>query len=115
MKLLTIGTRKIGDGYPVFIICEAGVTNYGDIRLARKQIDAAVAAGADAVKFQRWSVWHRFESFLRTGRCRDSDDGLWEGRSNEGILEYPRYASLRRIVCGESACARRVSRCKSVY
>ena len=54
MKLLTIGTRKIGDGYPVFIICEAGVTNYGDIRLARKQIDAAVAAGADAVKFQLW-------------------------------------------------------------
>ncbi len=38
----------------VFIICEAGVTNYGDFRLAKKQIDAAVAAKADAVKFQLW-------------------------------------------------------------
>lgn len=38
----------------VFIICEAGVTNYGDFRLAKKQIDAAVAAQADAVKFQLW-------------------------------------------------------------
>lgn len=38
----------------MFVICEAGVTNYGDVRLARKQIDAAVAAKADAVKFQLW-------------------------------------------------------------
>lgn len=38
----------------VFVICEAGVTNYGDFRLAKKQVDAAVAAQADAVKFQLW-------------------------------------------------------------
>lgn len=38
----------------VFIICEAGVTNYGDFRLAKKQIDAAVATKADAIKFQLW-------------------------------------------------------------
>ncbi|TSC84177.1 MAG: hypothetical protein G01um101417_333 [Parcubacteria group bacterium Gr01-1014_17] len=38
----------------VFIICEAGVTNYGDFNIAKKQIDAAVAAQADAVKFQLW-------------------------------------------------------------
>lgn len=38
----------------VFIICEAGVTNYGNFNLAKKQVDAAVAAKADAVKFQLW-------------------------------------------------------------
>lgn len=38
----------------MFIICEAGVTNYGDMRLAKKQIDAAVAAKANAIKFQLW-------------------------------------------------------------
>lgn len=40
----------------VFIICEAGVTNYGNLELAKKQIDAAVEAGADAVKFQAWKT-----------------------------------------------------------
>lgn len=35
-----------------FIIAEAGVNHNGDIKLAKKLIDAAYAAGADAVKFQ---------------------------------------------------------------
>ena len=36
----------------VFIIAEAGVNHNGDPALARQLIDAAAAAGADAVKFQ---------------------------------------------------------------
>ncbi|MCX5811400.1 MAG: N-acetylneuraminate synthase [Proteobacteria bacterium] len=35
-----------------FIIAEAGVNHNGDIKTAKKMIDAAVKAGADAVKFQ---------------------------------------------------------------
>ena len=35
----------------VFIIAEAGVNHNGSIDLAKKLIDAACAAGADAVKF----------------------------------------------------------------
>jgi N-acetylneuraminate synthase/N,N'-diacetyllegionaminate synthase len=49
-----VASRSIGAGQPVFVICEAGVTNYGDRELAIRQIDAAVRAGADAVKFQCW-------------------------------------------------------------
>jgi len=47
-----IGTRKLGDGEPCFFIAEAGVNHNGDVQLARDLIDAAVGAGADAVKFQ---------------------------------------------------------------
>lgn len=36
----------------MFIIAEAGVNHNGDISIAHKLIDAAAAAGADAVKFQ---------------------------------------------------------------
>src|SRR5258707_10853778 len=53
-----IGARRIGSGEPLFIICEAGVTNYGARDLALRQVDAAVQAGADAVKFQLWRTEH---------------------------------------------------------
>ena len=41
---------------PVFIIAEAGVNHNGDINLAKRLVDAAVVAGADAVKFQTWKT-----------------------------------------------------------
>lgn len=40
----------------VFIIAEAGVNHNGDLQLARKLVDAAVEAGADAVKFQTFKA-----------------------------------------------------------
>ena len=36
----------------VYIIAEAGVNHNGDLALAKKLVDAAAAAKADAVKFQ---------------------------------------------------------------
>lgn len=41
---------------PLFIIAEAGVNHNGDMALARRLIDVAVEAGADAVKFQSFVV-----------------------------------------------------------
>lgn len=46
----------IGPGQPCFIIAEAGVNHNGDIKLAKKLIDVAVSAGADAVKFQTFTT-----------------------------------------------------------
>lgn len=40
----------------VFIIAEAGVNHNGDLKLAKKLIDIAVDAGADAVKFQTFKA-----------------------------------------------------------
>jgi len=51
-----IADRIIGEGRPCFIIAEAGVNHNGDINLARKLIDAARDAGADAVKFQTFTA-----------------------------------------------------------
>ena len=50
--VIEIGTRLVGPGHPCFIIAEAGVNHNGDVGLARQLVDTAVAAGADAVKFQ---------------------------------------------------------------
>ena len=40
----------------VFIIAEAGVNHNGSLKIAKKLIDVAVMAGADAVKFQTFKT-----------------------------------------------------------
>lgn len=51
-----IGQNRIGFGLPVFIIAEAGVNHNGDVVMAKRLIEAASAAGVDAVKFQTFSA-----------------------------------------------------------
>ncbi len=45
--------RAIGPGQPCYIIAEIGINHNGSLDLAKQLIDAAVTAGADAVKFQK--------------------------------------------------------------
>jgi N-acetylneuraminate synthase len=45
--------REIGDGQPVFVVAEIGINHNGSVDLALQLIDGAVAAGCDAVKFQK--------------------------------------------------------------
>jgi len=47
------GGRLVGDGQPTYIIAEVGINHNGDLEIAKQIIDAAVHAGADAVKFQK--------------------------------------------------------------
>ena len=53
---LKIGDKLIGEEEPCFIIAEAGVNHNGSVELAKKLIDAAKDAGADAVKFQTFKT-----------------------------------------------------------
>jgi len=51
-----IGGKKIGPGEPTFVIAEIGINHNGDLELAKRLISVAVAAGCDAVKFQKRTV-----------------------------------------------------------
>lgn len=48
-----IGVNLIGDGLPVYVICEIGLNHNGDVDIAKRLIDVAADAGAQAVKFQK--------------------------------------------------------------
>lgn len=53
-KLVRLNSgRIIGEGHPCFIVAEVGNNHQGDITLARKMVEEAARAGADAVKFQK--------------------------------------------------------------
>lgn len=52
VKKIKLGKFVVGDNQPCLIICEGGVTNYGQVDLAKKQVDVAVMAKCDMIKFQ---------------------------------------------------------------
>ena len=52
-RLRRIGDKLVGPGQPVYVIGEIGINHNGDLRNAFALIDAAKAAGMDAVKFQK--------------------------------------------------------------
>ena len=54
-KVFSIGPCRVGGGHPCYVIAEAGSNHNRDIDSARRLVDAAVEAGADAVKFQTYS------------------------------------------------------------
>ncbi len=73
-----IGGRKIGPGQPPYIVAEMSGNHNGDIGRALALIDAAKAAGADAVKLQTYTadtitIDHDGPEFRMHG-------GLWDGR-----------------------------------
>lgn len=53
---IAIKDRKVGPGYPCFFIAEIGINHNGSLEMALELIDAAVKAGADAVKFQKRTI-----------------------------------------------------------
>ena len=106
-KKIKIEKKRIGDGEPVFVIAEVGVNHNGDIRLAKRLIDAAKTAGADAVKFQTFSP----ENLLLKNaakpkyQIRNTNPSLSQYRMLEKLalsekdhVELYRYAKKRNII-----------------
>ena len=63
----TSQSNKKENNMSIFIIGEIGINHNGDLGIAKKLIDAAVDAGADAVKFQKRTI-----DLVYTGEFLDS-------------------------------------------
>ena len=49
---IKIKNRKIGSDYPPVVIAELGINHKGDIKVAKKMVDAAARAGVEIIKHQ---------------------------------------------------------------
>ncbi len=75
---VTIGGRAIGPGHPPYLVAELSGNHNGDLDRALRLMQAASAAGADAIKLQTYTP------DTMTIDCDDSiyriEGGLWAGR-----------------------------------
>ncbi len=103
MKKMKIGYKLVGDGESSFIIAEAGVNHNGDLELAKKLIDVAIEAGADAIKFQTFKA----ENLVTkdAGICSYQEKNLGGKKSQlemlkEFALDYADFKKLKKY-CDE--------------
>ena len=50
---IKIGSYRIGEGEPAYLIAEIGLNHNGDVELAKRLVDVAADSGMQAVKFQK--------------------------------------------------------------
>lgn len=81
----------------VFIIAEAGVNHNGDIELAKKLIDKASEAGADAVKFQSFKTERVVTKYARKAEYQEATTGSEENQYQmvkKLELDYDKHVEL---------------------
>lgn len=84
-KVIEINGRKVGDGYPAYIIAEMSANHAGSLERAKEMIRVAKEAGADCVKIQTYTA------DTLTIDCHneyfDITDGTWKGENLYGLYQ----------------------------
>ncbi len=93
-NIFYVKEREIGDDCPVFIIAEAGVAHFGSLDKAKRLVDLAVKAKADAIKFQ----------VFKTDALISKESEEWRNRMRtrelpfEAFLKIQAYCNEKKIV-----------------
>ena len=83
MSELQIGKKKIGNGYPVYIIAEGCDNHMGDVEVAKEMCRQAKLAGADCIKFQHHLPYEEMLS-----------DAVIAGKNNIPLYEFLKQHAL---------------------
>jgi len=90
--ILEIGDRKIGPGFPCFVIAEAGVNHNGDVAMAREMVHTAARSGADAIKFQTFKA-----EKLASTHAAKADYQIDNSHESESQLDMLRRLELDEV------------------
>jgi N-acetylneuraminate synthase len=93
-KTVKIGNKLVGDGQPAYVAAEIGINHNGDLDLAKRLISVAIAAGCDAVKFQKRTIDVVYTAD-ELAKPRESPFGATNGDLKRG-LEFG-YAEYQEI------------------
>src|ERR1700730_6644674 len=102
MQSVRIAEREIGPDHPTFVVAEIGINHNGSLATAKQLIDAAAAAGCDAVKFQKRSI-EVVSSEEDRARPRESPFGVTNGDLKRGLdFGADQYAEIARYCAGKN-------------
>lgn len=99
MNTIEISGRKIGEGYPAYLIAEMSANHAGSIARAKEIIHAAKEAGADCVKVQTYTP------DTITIDCQNEyfhiEKGTWEGENLYGLYQkaYMPWEWQEELLC----------------
>ena len=79
-----IAGRMIGESNPCYVVAEIGINHNGDLNIAQRLIDVAIAAGCSAVKFQKRTVDVVYTA-AELERPRDSPFGTTNGELKRAL------------------------------
>jgi sialic acid synthase SpsE len=96
-KTVTIKGKRIGNGYPAYIIAEMACAHDGSLSKAKQLIDAAVNAKADAIQLQFFRAdetvvpSHDVYDVLKRIEFTEEE---WQG-----LIDYAKQSEIAVIVC----------------
>lgn len=97
---VAFGPHTVGDRHPVAVVAELGVNHLGDFERMVDMIDAAIDAGADALKFQTYTAETRYDrgtnpkadlfikNLARWEFSREQEARLWEHAQGRGATVF---------------------------
>lgn len=103
MSTRTIATHTIGNGHPCFIVAEIGINHNGSVGIAKKLIEVAAKAGADAVKFQKRTVTTVYTpEELAKPRLIPPENGILKNAVARGVLSPEASRRLKQSAYEET-------------
>lgn len=104
MVQVKIGDKVVGDNQPCYIVGEIGINHNGDLGIARRLVDLASVAGADAVKFQKRTV-NVVYTAEELAKPRENPFGATNGDLKRGLeFGQDQYQNIDRY-CREKSIA----------